>query len=98
MLGFLCSCIQIDSLNLKAPHFLLTEITRNRVNFSDNKNQGHCLGIIKTWKINTSWDIAHGHKVLDMETSKNLWINLQKFHSGGQPIAKTIKIPLCLFY
>ena len=33
-----------------------------------------------------------------METSKNLWINLQKFHSGGQPIAKTIKIPLCLFY
>ena len=33
-----------------------------------------------------------------METSGNLWINLQKFHSGGQPIAKTIKIPLCLFY
>ena len=33
-----------------------------------------------------------------METSKNLWINLQKFHSGGQPIAKPIKIPLCLFY
>ena len=41
--------------------------------------------------------MAHGHKVLDMETSENLWINLQKFHSGGQPIAKTIKIPLCLF-
>ena len=36
--------------------------------------------------------------MLDMETSENLWINLQKFHSGGQPIAKTIKIPLCLFY
>ena len=33
-----------------------------------------------------------------METSKNLWINLQKFHSGGEPIAKTIKISLCLFY
>ena len=33
-----------------------------------------------------------------METSKNLWINLQKFHLGGEPIAKTIKIPLCLFY
>ena len=33
-----------------------------------------------------------------METSKNLWINLQKFHSGGEAIAKTIKIPLCLFY
>ena len=32
-----------------------------------------------------------------METSENLWINLQKFHSRGQPIAKTIKIPLCLF-
>ena len=33
-----------------------------------------------------------------METSENLWINLQKFNSGGQPIAKTIKIPLSLFY
>ena len=32
-----------------------------------------------------------------METSKNLWINLQKFHSGGEPIAKTIKISLRLF-
>ena len=69
--------------------------------FQTNKNQGYCLGIIKTWKNKIpveTWDIAHGHKVLDMETLENLWINLQKFHSGDQPIAKAIKIPLCLFY